>query len=102
MLVPLRLVCFEFGGLRLLDFAGDAIVVMRTALVVSADGGGGKLERSGSEGRTWARQRKHSPFPKKCGEGRGASDRYAPKTYRRLAAGPVIYTWFCVPHHLRP
>ena len=81
MLVPLRLACSELGGLNVLDLVvGDATVVIRTALVVSADGGGGRFERSGRDGRTCARQRKHSPLPKKCDDGCGASDKYAPKT----------------------
>lgn len=43
---------------------GVAIVVMRTAFVVSSEGGGGRFAaRSGIEERMWARQRKHSPLP---------------------------------------
>jgi hypothetical protein len=59
---------------------GTATVVIRCACVVSAEGGRGRLVRSGSEGSTVARQRKHSPLPKKWGETYGASDKYAPKT----------------------
>ena len=79
VLVPLRLAWFEFGGLNVLGFV-EPIVVIRVAFVVSADGGGGRFERSGKDGSTCARHRKHSPLPKKCGDGRGASERYAPKT----------------------
>ena len=39
-------------------------VVLRTALVVSADGGGGRFVGIEFDVRIEARQRKHSPVPK--------------------------------------
>lgn len=39
------------------------MVVLRVMFVVSAEGGGGRDERSGKAGRRDARQRKHSPVP---------------------------------------
>jgi hypothetical protein len=50
---------------------GVAMVVVRATLMfsVSADGGGGRPARRE------ARQRKHSPLPKKPVAGRGYSDR---------------------------
>lgn len=61
--------------------AAPPIVVDLCIFVVSDEGGGGKeARREGSDRRTEARQRKHSPVPKKCGEGWGASVRYAPKS----------------------
>lgn len=39
------------------------MVVLRVMFVVSAEGGGGRDERSGKAGRRKARQRKHSPVP---------------------------------------
>lgn len=94
MLVPLLLACSEDGGLNVSGFVGDATVVILTALVVSADGGGGRFARSGRVGRTCARQRKHSPLPKKCGDGWGASERYAPKIYTFVNnASNQIFDW---------
>jgi hypothetical protein len=73
VLVPLLLPPFDPGRLSVLEDLGTATVVMRCAFVVSALGGGGKELRSGREGRTDARQRKHSPLPKKCEDGCGGS-----------------------------
>ena len=44
-------------------FVVVAIVVLRCMWVVSAEGGGGKDERSGKEGRRRALHKKHSPVP---------------------------------------
>ncbi len=64
VLAPLRFPCPCGGGDSISGLGFEvAIVVMRTAFVVSAEGGGGKLERSGIEERMCARQRKHSPLP---------------------------------------
>ncbi len=41
----------------------EAMVVLRPIEEVSAEGGGGRLERMCEEGRMEARQRKHSPVP---------------------------------------
>ena len=60
------------------DKFGDR-VVLRGWSGVDSEGGGGRWERFEAESML-ARHRKHSPLPKKCGDGRGASERYAPKT----------------------
>jgi hypothetical protein len=45
------------------DERGLLRVVLRTAWVVSAEGGGGRFARKEEAGRVVARQRKHSPVP---------------------------------------
>lgn len=49
--------------------------MVRTACVVSAEGGGGRFVGIELAVRMDARQRKHSPVPKKEGAGCGASVR---------------------------
>lgn len=62
------------------DNDAGARVVLRVRFVVSADGGKGR------EARIEALHRKHSPFPKYEGDGRGYSERYAPNVCMVLSS----------------
>jgi hypothetical protein len=65
---------------------GARRVVVRWRFVVSEDGGGGREDRHEDwEESIDARHRKHSPVPKKCGDGCGASVKYAPKSCEFLS-----------------